>query len=44
MKIGRPQRTFTIEPVESPVPKLEPPPKAPVAPVAVPAPKERVPS
>ena len=40
MKIGRPKRTYTIEPVESPVPKLEPPERAPEAPQQVPAPRQ----
>jgi hypothetical protein len=39
MKIGRPKRTYTIEPIENPVPKLVPE-RAPEAPQQVPAPKQ----
>jgi hypothetical protein len=40
MTIGKPKRTFTIEPVENPVPKLAPPERAPAKPAPVPVRKE----
>jgi hypothetical protein len=43
MNIGKPKRTHTVEPIESPVPRKEPEPAAPERP-AVPAQPATVPA